>query len=72
MDDSTNEPDASLEFENMDMENFYEKDSEDFEETKMRMERTFHSHTSEPFSESGLVDGILTKLYIYFCEKLSL
>lgn len=66
MDDSTNDLDAPLEFENMDMENFYEKDTEDIEEAKMRMERTpFRGRTPKPFSVSGLVDGIFTGLYIY-------
>ncbi|KAL8507455.1 hypothetical protein ACS0TY_018120 [Phlomoides rotata] len=57
LDYSTNDPNASLEFENMDMGTFYDKDSEDFGENEMRMERfPFHDHTPQPFSESGLVD----------------
>ncbi|KAK4397778.1 Anaphase-promoting complex subunit [Sesamum angolense] len=39
LDDSTNDPNASFEFENMEMDSFvYEKVSEDFEESKMGME----------------------------------
>lgn len=68
LDDSTNDPNASLEFENMEMENFYEKVSEDFEESKMGIGRIpFHGHTPKAFSE--LVDGIVTGLHIYLCQR---
>ncbi|KAL3849104.1 hypothetical protein ACJIZ3_010986 [Penstemon smallii] len=54
LDDPTDDPDASLEFENMEMENFvYEKVSDDDdEESSMGIGRIpFHGHGSKAFSE---------------------
>ncbi|KAK4493345.1 hypothetical protein RD792_017764 [Penstemon davidsonii] len=54
LDDPTDDPNASLEFENMEMENFiYEKASDDDdEESRMGIGRIpFHGHGSKAFSE---------------------
>ncbi|PIN17444.1 hypothetical protein CDL12_09903 [Handroanthus impetiginosus] len=52
LDDSTNDPNGSLEFENMEMENFaYDKVSEDFEESKTGR-ISFQGHMPKAFSES--------------------
>ncbi|KAL6570503.1 hypothetical protein OROGR_000053 [Orobanche gracilis] len=51
---STNDPNPSCEFENMEMRSYvYEKVSEDFEDTRMGFERTpFRDHAHTIFSES--------------------
>ncbi|KAK4437463.1 Anaphase-promoting complex subunit [Sesamum alatum] len=53
LDDSTNDPNASVEFENMEMDNFvYEKVSEDFEESKMGIGRSpFQRNAPKDFPE---------------------
>ncbi|KAL6554441.1 hypothetical protein OROMI_020114 [Orobanche minor] len=57
LNDSTNDPNSSCQFENMEMESsVYEKVSEDFEDTRMGFERTpFHGNAPTVFSE--LVEG---------------
>ncbi|KAK6116325.1 hypothetical protein DH2020_049952 [Rehmannia glutinosa] len=57
LDQSTNDPNSSCEFENMEMENFvYEKDGEDFEESRMGFGRIpFQGQAPKAFSE--LVEG---------------
>ncbi|KAL6506801.1 hypothetical protein OROHE_022238 [Orobanche hederae] len=53
LNDSTNDPNSSCQFENMEMESsVYEKVSKDFEDTRMGFERTpFHGHAPTFFSE---------------------
>ncbi|KAL0300488.1 UNVERIFIED_CONTAM: Anaphase-promoting complex subunit [Sesamum calycinum] len=62
LDDSTNDPNASFEFENMEMDNFvYEKVSEDFEESKMGIGRSpFQGHAPKDFPE--LVEVLFSSL----------
>ncbi|KAG8387148.1 hypothetical protein BUALT_Bualt03G0223100 [Buddleja alternifolia] len=53
LEDSANDPNASLEFENMEMENYvYEKVGDDFEEGETGIRRNpFHGHAPNAFSE---------------------
>ncbi|KAH6788654.1 anaphase-promoting complex subunit [Perilla frutescens var. frutescens] len=52
LDDSTSYPNDPSEYENMEMENYYEKAGEDFEESTMEIGRTpFHRHAPKAFSE---------------------
>ncbi|KAI3457686.1 hypothetical protein Pfo_014349 [Paulownia fortunei] len=53
LDDSTNDPNSSLEFEHMEMENFvYERVNDDLEKSKMGIGRIpFHGHAPKAFSE---------------------
>lgn len=65
MDESTSYPNAPSEYENMEMENFYEKADEVYEESRMEIGRTpFHRHAAKTFSES--IDGILVRDLSFF------
>lgn len=59
-DDSSNDREGLLEYENMDLENFvYEKVTEEIEERKRANERIpFHNHS--PKALTGLVEGTIT------------
>lgn len=64
LDESTSYSNVPSEYENMEMESFYEKSVEDFEERKMEIGRTpFHGHASKTFSEFS--DGILVRDLIF-------
>ena len=60
LDDSSNDLEGLLEYENMDLENFvFEKVTEEIEERKRASERVpFHNHA--PKALTGLVEGTIT------------
>ncbi|XP_057769695.1 anaphase-promoting complex subunit 5-like [Salvia miltiorrhiza] len=70
MDESTSYPNAPSEYENMDMENFYEKSREDFEESKTEIGRIpFYGQSSKTYSEFSDDCGISSSHRLEHIDK---
>ncbi|XP_047941090.1 anaphase-promoting complex subunit 5 isoform X1 [Salvia hispanica] len=70
LDESTSYSNVPSEYENMEMESFYEKSVEDFEERKMEIGRTpFHGHASKTFSEFSDDSGISSSHRLEHMDK---
>ena len=65
LDDSSNDVEALLEYENMDLENFvFDKVSEETEARKMNSERgSFHIHA--PKALFGLIEGMVSSMLCF-------